>query len=720
MEKNKSIIINRIAVVYFTMIFVAILITGRVLYIQLAQGKMWREKAEKLNLRYDNTEAMRGNILSSDGSLLATSVPIFEIRMDVAAETITDEIFKNQVDSLSFALSNLFNDKSVGEYRKLLSDARADSNRYLLIKRDVTYADLKKLRTFPIFKMGKFKGGLIPIARNKRIYPFRELAYRTIGWSSEEAKKHVGIEGTYTNDLAGMPGKRLMQRIGNGSWRPISSDTEIEPENGADIVTTIDVGIQDVAEAALLRQLMANEADHGCAILMEVKTGEIKAIANLGKSADGTFSEKYNYAIGESTEPGSTFKLASMLVALDKGVTNLNNYVTTGTFQYANRVMRDSHEGGRGMITVKQAFEVSSNVGISQVIYNAFSRKPQEFIDGLYAMGLNQPTGIELRGEGTPQIKNTKNRSWSKVSLPWMSIGYEVAVTPLQTLTLYNAVANNGCKVRPMIIKEIRRSNIPVKVFQPVIMNPAIASKSTIEKAKKLLEGVVENGTAANVKSSIFKIAGKTGTAQIAQGNDGYNKTNYKASFVGYFPADNPKYSCIVVINNPSKGVIYGGWISAPVFLEIAQKVYATTPELHRRPVDTFPSTTSAPKFVAGNKSDLRKVCETLGFKSDLEKIDVEWVKGRGENTAYQFTSTNLKAGVVPDVTGMGIRDAVYLIEKAGYKVRFSGKGKVTRQSAEPGVFMNRGSLIQLELSTKPSKAQIENKLKKEEHVENA
>jgi len=720
MEKNKSIIINRIAAVYFTMIFVAILIIGKVLYIQLGQGKMWREKAEKLNLRYDNTEAMRGNILSSDGSLLATSVPIFEIRMDVASENITDEIFKNNVDSLALCLSNLFNDKSTAEYRKLLKDARKENNGYLLIKRDVTYSELKKLRKFPIFKMGKYKGGLISIARNKRIYPFRELAFRTIGWANEEAKKKVGIEGTFSTQLAGVSGKRLMQRIGNGTWRPINSDTEIEPENGTDIVTTIDVGIQDVAEAALLRQLVANEADHGCAILMEVKTGEIKAIANLGKSEDGTFTEKYNYAIGESTEPGSTFKLASMLVALDKGVTNLNNYVTTGNFQYANRIMHDSHEGGRGMVTVKQAFEVSSNVGISQVIYNAFNRKPQEFIDGLYALGINQPTGIELKGEGTPQIKNTKSRSWSKVSLPWMSIGYEVAVTPLQTLTLYNAVANNGCKVRPMIIKEIRKSNIPVKIFQPVVLNPAIASKSTIEKAKKLLEGVVENGTATNVKSSIFKIAGKTGTAQIAQGNDGYNKTNYKASFVGYFPADNPKYSCIVVINNPSKGIIYGGWISAPVFLEIAQKVYATTPELHRRQIDTIKQSITAPKFAAGNKSDLKKVCDVLGFKSDLEKLDVDWVRGSSENIQFQFTSANPKVGLVPEVIGMGIRDAVYLLEKAGYKVRFNGKGKVIRQSIEPGVFMNRGSLIQLELSPRASKGIIETKLKKEEHSENA
>jgi len=372
------------------------------------------------------------------------------------------------------------------------------------------------------------------------------------------------------------------------------------------------------------------------------------------------------------------------------------------------------------MVTVRQAFEVSSNVGISQVIYNAFNRKPQEFIDGLYALGINNPTGIELKGEGTPQIKNTKSRSWSKVSLPWMSIGYEVAVTPLQTLTLYNAVANNGCKVRPMIIKEIRKSNIPVKIFQPVVLNPSIASKSTIEKAKSLLEGVVEHGTAANVKSSIFKIAGKTGTAQIAQGNDGYNKTNYKASFVGYFPADNPKYSCIVVINNPSKGVIYGGWISAPVFLEIAQKVYATTPELHRRQVDTIKQDIVAPRFAAGNKSDLKKVCDVLGFKSDLEKVDVDWVKGSSENTQFQFTSANPKAGVVPEVIGMGIRDAVYLLEKAGYKIKFNGKGKVIRQSIAAGVFMNRGSLIQLELSPRASKGIIESKLKKEEKSENA
>jgi len=373
MENNKTVILYRIGVVYIVVIFIALLIIGRVLFIQFGEGDEWKKKSEKLNLRYDNIEAMRGNILSSDGSLLATSVPIFEIRMDVASENITKEIFNRNVDTLSLRLSQMFNDKTASEYRKMLNQARDESNRYLLIKRDVSYADLKKLRTFPIFRMGKYKGGLIAIARNKRINPFKELAYRTIGWEKEENKNNVGIEGTFTNILSGTAGKRLVQRIGNGTWRPINSDNEIEPENGADIITTINTDIQDVAESALQRQLIISEADHGCAILMEVKTGAIKAIANLGKMSDGTFIEKYNYAIAESTEPGSTFKLASLLVALEDKVTDLDHMVTTGdgTFKYANQIMRDSHEGGYGIITVEKAFEVSSNVGISQAIYNA-------------------------------------------------------------------------------------------------------------------------------------------------------------------------------------------------------------------------------------------------------------------------------------------------------------------------------------------------------------
>ena len=721
MENNKTVILYRIGVVYIIVIFIAMLIIGRVLYIQFGEGNEWKKKSEKLNLRYDNIEAMRGNILSSDGSLLATSVPIFEIRMDVASENITKDIFKHNVDTLSLRLSQLFNDKTAYEYRNILKQARQENNRYLLIKRDVTYSELKKMRTFPIFRMGKYKGGLIAIARNKRINPFKELAYRTIGWEKEGNLNNVGIEASYTNELSGISGKRLMQRIGNGTWRPINSDNELDPVNGADIITTINTDIQDVAESALQRQLIINEAEHGCAILMEVKTGAIIAIANLGKESDGTFVEKYNYAIAESTEPGSTFKLASMLVALEDKETDLDHWVATGngTFKYANRIMRDSHEGGRGNITVKQAFEVSSNVGISQVIYNAYYNKPQKFIDGLYALGINKVTGIEIKGEGRPQIKSTKSRSWSKVSLPWMSIGYEVAVTPLQTLTLYNAVANNGCMVRPMLIKEIRKSNLPVKVFEPFVINPAIVSKTTIEKARKLLEGVVENGTAKNVKTSIFKIAGKTGTAQIAMDNNGYNKTNYKASFVGYYPADDPQYSCIVVINNPSKGLFYGGSVAAPVFLDIAQKVYATNPALHRRKNDSVPPSTS-PKYLVGNRIDLKQVCTFLGLSNNLDKTEDEWVKSIRTESDFTFSAITPKAGVVPDVNGMGIRDAVYLLEKVGYKVRFTGKGKVNRQSAEPGVFMNRGSIITLELSPKHSKQSIENKPKKDETLENA
>lgn len=721
MENNKAVILYRIGVVYIVVIFIALLIIGRVLYIQIGEGSEWKKKSEKLNLRYDNIEAMRGNILSSDGSLLATSVPIFEIRMDVASENITKQIFNEKVDTLALRLSQLFNDKPASEYRKVLKQGRRERNRYLLIKRDVTYSELKILRTFPIFKMGKYKGGLIAIARNKRINPFKELAYRTIGWSKKENKNNVGIEGAYSDELSGVSGKRLMQRIGNGTWRPINSDNELDPENGADIVTTINTDIQDVAESSLQRQLILSEADHGCVILMEVKTGAIKAIANLGKKSDGTFVENYNYAIAESTEPGSTFKLASMLVALEDKVTDLDHYVSTGngSCKYANRTMRDSHEQGYGNITVAQAFEYSSNVGISQVIYNAYYKNPQKFIDGLYALGINKVTGIEIKGEGKPQIKNTKNRSWSRVSLPWMSIGYEVAVTPLQTLTLYNAVANNGCMVRPMLVKEIRKSNMLVKVFKPVVINPAIVSKTTIEKARKLLEGVVEKGTASNVKSSIFKIAGKTGTAQIAMDNNGYDKQNYKASFVGYYPADDPQYSCIVVINNPSKGLFYGGSVSAPVFLDIAQKVYATNPELHRRKNDSIQSRTS-PKYLVGNRKDVIQVCSVFGLSNNFNKSTDEWVISSHTDSVYTYSTLSPKAGVVPDVNGMGLRDAVYLLEKVGYKVRFTGKGKVKRQSALPGVFLNRGSVINLELSQKHSKQTFENKIKKDESLENA
>lgn len=699
MSSERNEILRNVYIVYFGVVLLGLAVIGRAVYIQMIEGEMWREKGKVMNLRVEKIEANRGNILASDGSLLAASVPLFNLRIDAGNTHYNDEFFYENVDSLAWHLANLFRDRSKTEYKQTLVKGRRTNNRYLLLKRDITYAQLKKVRKFPIFRLGKYKGGIIAEPRSKRVLPYQWLAFRTIGWDKEGTENDVGLEGAFSEILRGESGSRLMQRIGSGAWRPTNEENEIDPLDGHDIITSIDINIQDVAEDALMRQLIANEADHGCAILMEVKTGFIVAIANLGKNPEGYYEEELNYAIAESSEPGSTFKMASVLAALDDGRINLNDTVDTenGTTRFANRIMRDSHHGGYGRISVARAFELSSNVGISKVITKAYRQDPQTLIDKWYNMRLNEPLGIEIFGEGKPKIKDTKNKYWSKVSLPWMSIGYEIALTPLQTLAFYNSIANNGTLVKPQFIKEFRSAGVTTKKFEPVILKEKIVNnQSAIDQAKKLLEGVVQKGTATNLRNKVYKIAGKTGTAQIAQGNKGYNKSNYKASFVGYFPADDPKYSCIVVINNPTKGVYYGGSIAGPVFREIADKVYAT----RLSPMDSVaPDSLILPQIgnSAGDFSDIAYLLkhQKLNFE---QAAGSEFVKIETKDSVSAAIPLKVTEAKMPEVIGMGARDAVWLLESCGIRVKIIGKGKVKKQSISPGFAIKPGVSCIIEL----------------------
>lgn len=696
MDQRKTIL-TRVYLVYGALLLVGIAIFGKILYIQFVEGDMWKEKAKKISLKYFEIEPNRGNIYDVNGSLLATSVPLFELRMDVASDLIHDTVFKQNIDSLSLCLSQYFRDKTTSQYKNMLVQARNEKNRYLLLKRRITYDDVRTLRTFPIFRNGKNSGGMITIVQNRRMYPYNHLAFRTIGFYKEQNTNNIGIEGAFNEMLEGTKGQRLYQRIPNGNWRPMNNNNEVEPQTGKDIITTIDINLQDVAEEALLRQLEFNKADHGCAIVMEVKTGEIRAIANLGKNKIGQYVEGYNYAIGESTEPGSTFKLFSLLAAFEDGKANLNDLVdvTGGITKFANRTMRDSHLGG-GVMTVQEAFEKSSNVGISKIITKAYATNPQEFIDRLYSFGVNKPLGLEIAGEGSPKIKSTQARSWSKVSLPWMSIGYEVALTPLQILAFYNAVANDGIFVRPFLVKEIRSAGVPIKTFSTQVIKQKIASPRAIKMAQTMLEAVVDHGTGTALKNPIYKVAGKTGTAQIAQNSGGYNKSNYKGSFVGYFPADNPKYSCIVVINNPSEGGYYGGAISAPVFREIADRIYATDPEVGRNWKDTT-NTISKNPLQAGYSPDIILLSNWLGYKSALAK-EGEWQTMHFADSVESKVKTTTLTQTIPSVIGMGPRDAVYLLEKLGLKVQLTGVGLVYQQSIPAGNAIQKGATITLHL----------------------
>jgi len=696
MDSRKSIL-TRVYLVYGFMFVISLAIIGKILYIQLVEGEMWKAKAEKLSLKYFTIEPNRGNIYDVNGEMLATSVPLFEIRMDVASPLIHDTTFKNDVDSLAISLSGYFKDKTRQEYKSILVKGRKSKNRYLLIKRKATFDQLKAIRTFPIFRLGKNSGGLITTVQNKRVYPFDHLGYRTLGWFKEENPNNVGIEGAFNSEMQGMAGKRLFQRIPDGNWRPLNRSNEIDPVNGADVLTTIDINIQDVAEEALLRQLEINQADHGCAILMEVKTGEIRAIANLGRTKQGTYEELYNYAIGESTEPGSTFKLFSLLAAFEDGKVNPSDIVdvTGGITQYGRRTMKDSHMGG-GVMTVQQAFEKSSNVGISKVIYRAYSSNPQAFVDRLHSFSVNKRIGLEIKGEGRPQILGTKDGLWSNSSLPWMSIGYEVALTPLQILNFYNAVANDGVMIKPHFVKEIRKAGLPVTTFETQVINPKIASKESIALAKMLLEAVVDHGTGSPLKNPIYKVAGKTGTAQVAQNRGGYNKTNYKGSFVGYFPADNPKYSCIVVINNPTVGGYYGGAIAAPVVREIADRIYATDPEVGMNWTDTTHSIRTNP-LLAGNTRDIQYLSKWLGYAMGNPNAG-EWITQVSDSAGTRFASVAYDLETIPSVIGMGARDALFRLEKLGIKVRINGVGLVKQQSLPAGSKILPGTPILLSL----------------------
>lgn len=704
--KDKQVIFSRVYLIYGMVCLFAMIIIGQAVNLQVIQGEKWRNKEESLTRKFREIEAVRGNIYASDGSLLATSIPKYEVRFDAYTDALTDKYFNEHVDSLAFELSKLFPEKSQSEYLKSLKSARKKKARYHLIRRNVKFTDLKVLKEFPIFRRGKYKGGFITVQQNKRVRPFNVLAARTIGYD-REGSKPVGLEGAYSKELSGVKGEMWMQKIAGGVWMPIDENGGREPEDGSDVYTTIDVNIQDVAYSALLSQLETHQADHGCVALMEVSTGDIKAIANLKRNRDGSYYESYNYVVGESTEPGSTFKLASLMAAFEDGFLGLDDIEDTenGVTKFYDHVMRDSHTGGYGKISIKESFVKSSNVAISKAINRVYAANPQGFVDRLYKMGLNKKLGIEIAGEGSPLIKSTDDEYWSGVSLPLMSIGYEVQMTPLQILTFYNAVANDGKMVKPRFVTEIRQSGKLVKEFGIEVINNSICSKKTIKMAKEMLEGVVEEGTARNLKNSRYKVAGKTGTAQIANSKDGYKgkgyegKVSHQGSFVGYFPADNPKYTCIVVVNAPSKNVYYGNLVAGPIFKEVADKVYASSIQIHDElDVKDHLAQSRIPYAKDGSFDDLAKIYTELNIKTSSESESPEWVKVATGRDVVKIHKKKVAPIYVADVVGMSIKDALYILENQGLRVSFSGNGVVKKQSISPDQKIIKGNKIILEL----------------------
>ncbi len=696
-------IVMKSGIIYVVIVLLAVAILVRILILQYVQHGKWEAMSEKYVYRTAEMPANRGDILAHDGRLLASSVPYYTIYMDTKSSGMTGATFSNGINGLSSGLARLAGERSAAGWKKAITDARKRGDRYFLIKRRVDYETFHKIKELPIFREGQYKGGMVVQIESRRIHPNNELAARTIGYLNLGSEgNEVGIEGSFDRELAGKNGIVVKQRLTGGDWITVGDAASVNSRDGNDVVTTIDVDLQDVAASALNDQLRKSNAHHGCAILMEVSTGDIRAIVNLELGNDGNYHETYNYAIGESTEPGSTFKLPVLIAALEDGVVDTGDIVDTGdgSIRFYNKIIRDTKEEGYGPISVKEIFELSSNVGTSKLITDHFKDRPKEFVNRLYAMKLNEKLDIQIKGEGEPLIRYPGEKFWSGLSLPMMSHGYEVQMTPLQILTFYNAVANDGRMVKPRFVTSVKRNGSTLKSFDTEVIINSIASRSTIRKARKMMEGVVEHGTATNLKNSEYKIAGKTGTAQIAKGKFGYRQgaaISYQASFVGYFPAENPIYSCIVVVNAPSNGVYYGNLVAGSVFREISDKVYSTSFFRDYRLAYTE-KIGLAPEAGNGYRSDINEV---LGdFRVRYKRTsDSDWVATRETGDTIRLAGVKVQKGLVPDVRGMSLRDALFLLENNGFAVRYSGKGKVRRQSPEHGARINEGDIVFLDMT---------------------
>ena len=669
MAINEKNILNRLYFVAGCMFIFAVLVVVKLVDIQFVHGKQYKDLADQRTIQNVVIPANRGNVYSAQGNLLATSVPKYDLRFD--AITPSAKNFEKHIKPLSDSLAK-FHGKTSSYFEKELRKARANKNRYFLLGRNLGYSNYLRIRSFPLLNMGAFKGGLIVEQNTKREHPMGEIAQRSIGYERFDDQGNVtraGIDGAFGEQyLRGTDGRRLKQKIGKGQWKPIEDYDQIESKDGYDLYTTIDVNIQDIAHHALLEQLEKYKADHGCVVVMETKTGEIKAISNLGRNQEGKYYERLNYAVGESHEPGSTFKLMALAVALEDKVIDTSTVVDTenGVLTYYGKKVRDSKNGGYGKISVAKAFEVSSNTGIVKAIHNSYTDNPKKFVDGLYAMNLQNTLDLPIIGEGKPIIPDPRimNNRWSGIALEWMAYGYGVSFTPLQTLTFYNAVANNGEMVKPRFLREVKEFGNTIETFDKEVINPRICSPETISKLQELLKDVVKKnyGTGNGLYSENFSMAGKTGTCQKDYQVKG--KHNYISSFVGYFPTEDPKYSCIVVIHEPDKSVgYYGADVSGPVFKKIAQKIYTDTPIIDE--VD------------------------------DLNSQDAI-TKSNYEN---YFVAAQKYKTIMPDLSGMPAMDAITLLENIGMKVKIIGSGKVKKQSITKGAKLNSKQTIVLELS---------------------
>lgn len=698
----KRDILWRVYLSYILVVLACVAIFGKAIYIQQVQGTHWRSMSDSLHQKLDEIEAERGTIYSEDGQMLSTSIPQFDIYIDFRVEALREkngQRFRENLDSLSESLADLFKDMSAGEYKALLQEGYRNEEGYFPLKKKISFREYEALRRFPLFKLGRYKSGMIANEKTIRLNPYQMLAFRTIGLARDSNK--VGLEMTYDSILKGRNGKQFVRKIAGGVSVPVDDTYEIEPETGKDIVSTIDVFIQDITENALMKMMIKNEAQNGCAIVMEVKTGKIKAIANLGKRSDGTYWEDFNYAISP-TEPGSTFKLATMLALLEDKKISLNQMITLehGAWKIAGQTVYDSEVHKENDVTVQHAFELSSNVAMAKMAAMHYSDNPNQFIKHLKKMRMDTVSGIDLRGERKPVIYKPGGRFWGPTTLPWMAFGYNLSVSPLQTTVLYNAIANNGRMMKPYLVSAVKEEGILLKQFEPVITDEAVCGQQTLQQLKACLEGVCTAGTAtALFKNAAYKVAGKTGTALVADGNRGYADKIYQSSFAGYFPAENPQYTCVVIIKNKAHApVYYGAAVAGPVFKEIADRLYST----YIRQTNTASVEKKKDSSVfsfAGNKRDIAFVNSKLRlpFIDSTTRLD-EWTEMKGKDAVVTLNRKSIEKNTMPELKGMGLKDVVYLCENMGLKVNVRGKGKVAEQSVPPGQVVVKGQLINVAL----------------------
>lgn len=653
----------------------------------------------------------RGNIFACDGRLMASSIPTYYVYMDTRVPALhadNGKLFTDNIDSLSMCLARFFADKTVNEYRLLLKKAYRDGIGELqLYPKRISYSQLKALRKFPLFRLGRNKSGLITKEQFRRVKPFGSLASRTIGdiYADEAKGGKNGLELYFNKELLGIPGVSMRQKVAN-RWE---ETVQVEPIDGMDVETTIDIDLQDIAEKSLLDSLKSFDASSGYVILMEVQSGEVKAIVNMQRNEDGTYSENKNGAVSDQVEPGSTFKVVSLMALLDEGKAKITDTIQTGNGVYnfygSNMTDHNANHGGFHNITLAQAIHGSSNIGISKAVVKAWGNNPAGFVDKIYEMRLNEKMNIEIPGNAGPKIRHPKynSQSWSKTTLPWMSIGYETQIPPIYTLAFYNAIANDGKLIRPFFVKAIMKNGQIVKSFTTETINPQICKPTTLATVREVLLGVLEGekGTAKNVRSKYFRIAGKTGTAQISKGAAGYKAggKSHQVSFCGYFPADAPQYTCIVVIREPRNGYPSGGKMAGSIFKDVAEKTMALksirTPEYLTN--DTSHITRFLPLSKSGRGDQLKKVLGNLGLP--FTGNNGEWVKTEVTDNSIKTDNLPLIRNEIPDMKGMGAKDALFLLGELGLKVQITGRGKVISQNRTPGSSFKKGDLIVLTLN---------------------